>query len=76
MVRQVRQQPWISEKVSAFYLEKQKVLFLKKYDLGPSLYLNRPRKFQQIWRFAVPIFREDFGSNLNRILKLEETMSW
>ena len=46
-------------KVSAFYLEKQKSFTQKKYDLGCSLYIGQ--ESSNIWRFAVPIFREGFG---------------
>ena len=43
-------------KVSAFYLEKK--IFLKKCNLGRSLYIGQESSNR--WRFAVPIFREDF----------------
>ena len=44
-------------KVSAFYLEKQKIFIPKKKY---NLIRNRPRKFQQMV-FVVPIFSEGFG---------------
>ena len=45
-------------KISAFYLEKQKVLCLKKYNLGRSLYIGQESSNR--WGFDVPTFREDF----------------
>ena len=46
-------------KVSAFYLEKQKSFIpKKKYNLGHSLYIGQESSNR--WRFAVPIFSEDF----------------
>ena len=42
-------------KISAFYLVKQKVLFLKKYDLGRSEYQNKKALFTD------PIFSDGFG---------------
>ena len=42
-------------KVSSFYLEKQKVLFLKKYFFSGSPYQNKKALFID------PIFSEDFG---------------
>ena len=46
-------------KISIFYLEKQKVLFLKKYDLSRSLQIGQDSSNR--WRFAVPIFSDGFG---------------
>ena len=44
-------------KVSTFYLEKKKVLFLKKYFLGCCQYQNKKALF------ADPIFSEGFAIN-------------
>ena len=46
-------------KVSAFYLEKQKILFLKKYFFGRSQYQNKKALFTD------PIFREGFDCELH-----------
>ena len=51
-------------KVSGFYLEKQKVLFLKKYDLGHCQYQNKKALFTD------PIFSDGFG------FKIREFMWW
>ena len=48
--------------ISAFYLEKQKSFIPKKIQFKPQS-LNWPREFQQMV-FAVPIFSEGFGMNL------------
>ena len=45
----------------AFYLEKQKRFIPKK--IFRPYYLNRQREFQQM-AFAVPIFREGFGKDV------------
>ena len=47
------------KKISAYYLENKKVLFLKNIQFKP-LSLNRPREFKQMV-FAFPIFNEGFG---------------
>ena len=52
-------------KFQLFILKNKKVLSLKKYDLSRSLYIDQDSSNR--WRFAVPIFKEDFGSDIPRI---------
>ena len=47
-------------RVSVFYFEKKKVLFLKKYDLGRSSIIGQ--ESSKRWRFAVPIFSKGFAN--------------
>ena len=52
-------------KVSTFYLEKQKVLFINKYLLARSQYQNKKALFTD------PIFSEGFGQSDSLVLCMQ-----
>ena len=51
-------------KSSAFYLQKQKSLFLKKYFFGRSQYKNKKTLF------TGSIFREGFGNDVDNFVTM------
>ena len=51
-------------KVSTFYLEKQKVLFINKYLLARSQYQNKKALFTD------PIFSDGFGLDIYQYLNV------